>query len=215
MYQTRQQLVRAVGLSAVVLLCVSALPSAAQVRCTMPNGVVITQQLGECPRDAVSAARLDGTPVQLKPGQSHAAAGQAAVAPPAPVAASKPLAASPSEPSDSLTLGGLTLLNWVVVGLLAWALVWAIKGSGGTSGPERYCTTCGHVGKGRTHTRGALAIEIVLWLCFLVPGLIYSLWRHSSKHKVCAVCAGAALVPLNSPVAQAARRARGNAEGSM
>ena len=37
--------------------------AAAQVKCTMPNGVTITKQLGGCPHDATAAFKLDGTPL--------------------------------------------------------------------------------------------------------------------------------------------------------
>lgn len=37
---------------------------AAQVKCTMPNGVVITQQLSSCPKDAIKAETLDGTTIK-------------------------------------------------------------------------------------------------------------------------------------------------------
>lgn len=37
----------------------------AQLKCTMPNGVVITQQLSECPRGAVAATTLDGKAAPL------------------------------------------------------------------------------------------------------------------------------------------------------
>lgn len=171
-------------------------PAAAQVRCTMPNGVQITQQLGDCPRDAVAAERLDGTPIPVaaQP-QVRAANGGVAAAPAAPSAQ------APAVAEDG---GGLSLGGWLVVGLLAFGLYAGLKGSAGASGPVRYCTSCGHQGKGRTKTRGSLLIEVVLWLCFLVPGLIYSIWRQGSKHKVCASCGASSLVPLNSPVARAA-----------
>lgn len=181
------------------LVLIASMPASAQVRCTMPNGVVITQQLGDCPRGAVSAQRLDGTPVRLSTPKAAAIEGRSAT--PAPMAS--PMAASPGTGDG----GGMSLASWLPVGLLALGLYWAVKGSAGVSGPVRYCATCGHEGKGKTHTRGSLLIEIVLWLCFLVPGLIYSLWRHASRHKVCASCGAAALVPLSSPVAVAARRA--------
>ena len=45
----------------------------------------------------------------------------------------------------------------------------------------------------------SILIEIILWLCFLVPGLIYSAWRISKRHDVCPSCGGADLVPLGSP----------------
>ncbi len=102
--------------------------------------------------------------------------------------------------------GGFPLGYFVVIVGGITALVMAIRGSAGASGPAMYCTTCGHEGPGKTVTRGAMLIEIVLWLCFLVPGLIYSIWRHSSKYKACASCGRRALVPPSSPVAQAAKR---------
>lgn len=47
-----------------------------------------------------------------------------------------------------------------------------------------------------------MAVEIILWLCFIVPGLIYSIWRMSSYHAACPVCGSSTLVPLNSPNGQ-------------
>ena len=61
----------------------------AQVRCTMPNGVVITQQLGNCPQGATKAQAADGTPIALPPPPKSAA--------PAPKASTpKPVAATPA-----------------------------------------------------------------------------------------------------------------------
>ena len=180
------------------LLGVIPFAAQAQLRCTMPNGVKITQQLGTCPRDAVAAEKLDGTPVPLAdalPQQQRPAVLKA----PAPV----PQPPQPVQASDSS--GGLSGLAAFVMAALVIGLIMAIKGSGRSSGPVMYCTACGTEGRGKTKTRGSLLIEVVLWICFLVPGLIYSLWRHSSKHKVCGACGAAALVPLNSPVARAAR----------
>ena len=64
------------------------------------------------------------------------------------------------------------------------------------------CTACGSTGKTKSETPGSIFIEILLWLCFIVPGLIYSIWRMSRRHKVCAACGSAALVPASSPVGQ-------------
>lgn len=61
------------------------------------------------------------------------------------------------------------------------------------------CKDCGSVGEPKTATRGSMGVEVILWLCFLVPGLIYSIWRLSSKHDVCAACGSENLVPLASP----------------
>ena len=69
---------------------------------------------------------------------------------------------------------------------------------------DRFCLTCHSVGNPKTETRGSILIEIVLWLCFLVPGLVYSLWRLTTRRKVCRQCGSAQLVPVTSPAARKA-----------
>lgn len=67
---------------------------------------------------------------------------------------------------------------------------------------DMYCTSCGAVGKSRRHVPGSILIEIILWLCFLIPGLIYSIWRHAASKKACRVCLMPTLIPAGSPLAQ-------------
>lgn len=122
--------------------------------------------------------------------------------------------ASP-QPADSVTAvavpesgssAGFPFIAFlVIVGGLA-ALVMAMRGSAGVSGPAMYCTTCGHEGPAKTVTRGSIAVEIILWICFLLPGLVYSVWRLSSKYKACTSCGSRTLVPTGSPVAIAAKK---------
>jgi len=50
------------------------------------------------------------------------------------------------------------------------------------------CPNCKYSGEGKLHTPGSILIELVLWLCFLIPGLIYSLWRHAARKVVCPRC---------------------------
>lgn len=64
------------------------------------------------------------------------------------------------------------------------------------------CTTCGHVGVPKQHTPGSMLIELVAWCAFLVPGLLYSLWRHSARVPVCRKCGGRTLLPLDAPMAR-------------
>ncbi|HEV2348917.1 MAG TPA: hypothetical protein VG028_03620 [Terriglobia bacterium] len=45
-------------------------------------------------------------------------------------------------------------------------------------------------------TPGSFAIEIVLWLCFLFPGLIYSIWRLTARHETCPKCGEKSLIPM-------------------
>ena len=61
------------------------------------------------------------------------------------------------------------------------------------------CSNCGYIGKSKRIPKGSMAVEIILWLCFIVPGLIYSIWRMSSYHAACPICGSQNLVPLNSP----------------
>ena len=67
---------------------------------------------------------------------------------------------------------------------------------------ELVCTNCGHVGHATKNTKGHFALEVVLWLCFLVPGIIYSIWRLTTRHEACPVCGNANLLPKSAPVAQ-------------
>lgn len=62
------------------------------------------------------------------------------------------------------------------------------------------CSSCGQVGSSKNAIKGNGLIEIILWLCFLIPGLIYSIWRSSSRHKACAVCGSTSLVPIDTPI---------------
>jgi hypothetical protein len=67
---------------------------------------------------------------------------------------------------------------------------------------ELVCTACGHVGSSKTITKGHFALEVVLWLCFLVPGFIYSVWRHTSRYEACPICGNQNLLPKTAPMAQ-------------
>ena len=64
----------------------------------------------------------------------------------------------------------------------------------------RICAQCGSIGRPKKVPGGSLLVEVGLWFCFLVPGLIYSLWRVGSKRPTCRRCGAAnSLVPLDSP----------------
>jgi hypothetical protein len=67
------------------------------------------------------------------------------------------------------------------------------------SHPSFTCKHCGTTAPAKVGTRGSMGIELILWLCFLVPGLVYSLWRMSSRYWQCPACGGDQLVPPDSP----------------
>ena len=67
---------------------------------------------------------------------------------------------------------------------------------------QKICRNCGYVSAGQRAVKGSGCIEVILWLSFIIPGLIYSVWRHESEYKKCPKCGQATLIPLNSPVGQ-------------
>ncbi len=67
---------------------------------------------------------------------------------------------------------------------------------------ERICTQCGSIGKHIKKTKGSFWIELVLWIAFIIPGLIYSIWRTTSKQSVCPKCGHSTMIPIDSPMGQ-------------
>ncbi|MFZ1735709.1 MAG: hypothetical protein WAU31_02125 [Candidatus Moraniibacteriota bacterium] len=62
------------------------------------------------------------------------------------------------------------------------------------------CTVCGYTGKPKTIIKGNFIIEVILWFFFLIPGIIYSIWRMSSKYTACPKCKNSSMIPSDSPV---------------
>ncbi|HAW58358.1 MAG TPA: hypothetical protein DCX03_04995 [Bacteroidales bacterium] len=60
------------------------------------------------------------------------------------------------------------------------------------------CTNCGYQGKPATITRGGIGTEIILWLLFIIPGLLYSIWRMSTKYTACPKCKKPTMIPIDS-----------------
>ena len=67
------------------------------------------------------------------------------------------------------------------------------------------CRVCGTQGKPRVRNRGSSAIEILLWLFFIIPGLCYTLWRMGRKDKSCRACGSQMVIPAGSPMANRVR----------
>ena len=74
---------------------------------------------------------------------------------------------------------------------------------------QKLCTICGTVGNTKRSMKGSILTELFLWLFFLVPGLIYSIWRHTTVAQVCRNCGSPAVIPLDSPVARQMLASRG------
>jgi hypothetical protein len=62
------------------------------------------------------------------------------------------------------------------------------------------CRQCGKRSEALTITKGSILIELVLWLFFLLPGIIYTIWRLTSKYKGCSYCNSGNIVSIYSPM---------------
>jgi hypothetical protein len=65
---------------------------------------------------------------------------------------------------------------------------------------QTVCQRCGTVGEPISETPGSIWIEVVLYLFFIIPGLIYSIWRINKRHPVCPSCGNGGLIPADSPM---------------
>jgi hypothetical protein len=101
----------------------------------------------------------------------------------------------------------MRLPELIILGVIIWFGVRVVLSLGGA---PLYCVTCGTTGRPKSVTRGSLLIEVFLWLCFIVPGFLYSLWRLTTRHKACGTCGSEQIIPPSSPRAAAeAQRLRG------
>ncbi len=64
---------------------------------------------------------------------------------------------------------------------------------------EVICQDCGTIGEPKKRIKGSFLVEIILWCMMILPGLVYSIWRLTTKAKVCRVCGSQALVPVGTP----------------
>jgi hypothetical protein len=67
---------------------------------------------------------------------------------------------------------------------------------------QMVCTNCGFVGNPRMTVQGSGCVELTLWLLLILPGLIYSVWRLSSKRPGCPKCGAPSMIPADSPRAR-------------
>ncbi len=60
------------------------------------------------------------------------------------------------------------------------------------------CRTCGNVGTPRQTLKGHWLISFILLCLYVVPGLIYMIWRRTGIKPACTVCGSEQLVPPGS-----------------
>jgi len=65
-----------------------------------------------------------------------------------------------------------------------------------------FCTQCRFVCRPIYIKQGSFLIEVLLWLVIFFPGLIYSIWRMTSKKRSCPSCHSTSIVKVVSPAAR-------------
>ena len=98
---------------------------------------------------------------------------------------------------------GKPIISRVIVLLVIVGIIYlVIFGSSGkiSDTGSMICQNCGTRGEPKTITKGSVWIEIILWLCLIVPGLIYSIWRLTTKQKGCPSCGQVSMIPVNTPI---------------
>jgi hypothetical protein len=66
---------------------------------------------------------------------------------------------------------------------------------------KKFCTSCHATAKPKKVTKGSFLIEVILWITFIIPGLVYSIWRITTRQQACPLCGSFNIIPLNSPAA--------------
>lgn len=64
---------------------------------------------------------------------------------------------------------------------------------------EMICTECGSIGVPKKITKGNFFIELILYLTFIIPGIIYSIWRLTNTALICRKCGKESMIPTDSP----------------
>ena len=64
---------------------------------------------------------------------------------------------------------------------------------------ERFCVTCEHRGPTTEKTPGSVAITLILLFFFIIPGLLYEVWRSNNRKLVCSKCGSTDVIPFDSP----------------
>lgn len=99
-------------------------------------------------------------------------------------------------------MGWLEIYVLMVIGALVCFLRFLYKKFGQSKTEPLICKACGSIRCPIKTTKGSIAIEIVLWLFFIVPGLIYSIWRLTTRRNACPVCGSPDMIPLDTPIGQ-------------
>ena len=69
---------------------------------------------------------------------------------------------------------------------------------------KKVCRDCWFVSEPAQNSklRGSGSITLILLCFYLIPGIIYMIWRRGDKTEICQKCHGKNLIPIDSPLGQ-------------
>jgi uncharacterized membrane protein YqaE (UPF0057 family) len=97
---------------------------------------------------------------------------------------------------------GVGLPELIIIAIVVIPVVLLVSGMMNLNSKEMFCPNCGTKGKAKRKTKGSILIEIILWICFIVPGIIYTIWRLTNRYYACPACGAEGMIPLDSPRAK-------------
>jgi hypothetical protein len=73
---------------------------------------------------------------------------------------------------------------------------------------DKYCPNCGAVEIPMSKPKGSGLVNFILFLFFIIPGVLYFVWRMTTYRDVCPKCGAEGVIPTDSPRAREAIRSR-------
>lgn len=107
--------------------------------------------------------------------------------------------ASGVSPSPILILPGLLLL--LLIGFLLYRIGQRASINDSLD-EEAVCRSCESVAFPKTEKPGSMLFGICLFFVFVVPGVLYAIWRITNQTEVCSFCGSEDLVPKYSPAGE-------------
>lgn len=102
-------------------------------------------------------------------------------------------------------MSSFSVFHWAILALLCYMVFKGVTGLFSGRGEvsrsgSMICQSCGTRCEPRTITKGSLGIEVILWICFIIPGVLYTIWRLTTRHKGCPKCGSASVIPTDTPM---------------
>lgn len=87
----------------------------------------------------------------------------------------------------------------LIVGLVAAVIAAFLIADKMRPGKEFICAKCGWHGTPKKGLNGNAGVELLLWVLFIVPGMIYTAYRAKNRPSICRSCGSTDMIPVDSP----------------